>query len=46
MAIARQIGTRLLDGYTPREIAKELGTSTVSVSALVDELRRELDQSS
>ena len=43
-AIARQIGTRLLEGYTPREIASELGTSTRWVSSRLDELRAELER--
>ena len=43
-AIARQIGTRVLDGYTPREIASELGTSTKWVSTRLDELRVELER--
>ena len=43
-AIARQIGTRLLEGYTPGEIGKELGISRCSVSSLVDELRSEIER--
>jgi DNA-binding NarL/FixJ family response regulator len=38
----RQVTTRLAEGYTPREIAAELGTSTSSVSAMLRELREEL----
>lgn len=36
--------TRICDGYTPSEIAAELGTSTSSVSAMLGELRAELER--
>ena len=42
MAIARQIGTRLSEGFSETEIARELGTSSSSISQLLSELREEL----
>jgi DNA-binding CsgD family transcriptional regulator len=42
MAIARQIGTRLAEGYTPNEIARELQTSSSSILRLIAELQAEL----
>jgi predicted transcriptional regulator len=35
MAIARQIGTRVSEGFSETEIARELGTSSSSVSQLL-----------
>jgi DNA-binding CsgD family transcriptional regulator len=43
-AIARQIGSRLLEGYSPREIGRQLGTTTRWVSNRLDELRDELER--
>jgi DNA-binding NarL/FixJ family response regulator len=43
-AIARQIGTRMVQGFSLTEIARELETSQRSISALVDELRGELEE--
>jgi DNA-binding CsgD family transcriptional regulator len=40
--MARQIGSRLVHGYSLTEIAGELGTSPRSVSKLLAELRDEL----
>jgi len=39
-AIARQIGTRLSEGYSPTEIGIEFGTSTKWVLTRIAELRR------
>jgi hypothetical protein len=41
-AIAKQVGTRLSEGYSPREIACELQTSSSSVSLLLAELQAEV----
>ena len=41
-AILRQVGTRLLEGYSEIEIGRELGTSSSSISQLLRELRAEL----
>jgi DNA-binding NarL/FixJ family response regulator len=43
-AIARQIGTRLAEGYSKSEIAAALGISPRSVWLLVSELRDELER--
>jgi hypothetical protein len=43
LAIARQIGTRLSEGYSPTEIGIEFGTSTRWVLTRIVELRRELE---
>ena len=43
-AIARQIATRLVEGYSEREIAVELGTSRSWVCARLTELRDELER--
>jgi len=41
-ATVRQIGSRLLEGYSPSEIATELGISLNSVRAALADLRAEI----
>lgn len=41
-ALMRQVGTRICEGYSETEIAKELQTSTRSISAALVELQDEL----
>jgi hypothetical protein len=43
-AILRQVGIPLSKGLTLGEVARDLGISARSASALVDELRTELEQ--
>jgi len=43
-AILRQVAHPISNGFSKREIAKRLGTSTQWVSHRMDELRRELER--
>jgi hypothetical protein len=43
IALLRQIGTRLLDGCTTREIADELAMSVSWLDTLVSEMRSEFN---
>ncbi len=44
IAYLRQVATRLVDGFSAREIANELGTSTYSMNAAREHARQELAQ--
>lgn len=43
LALIRQVSSRLLDGWSEREIAADLGTSTSFVSGCVRLMRDELN---
>jgi hypothetical protein len=43
-AILRLVGIPTSNGFSPREIGREIGISGPSVSGLLDELRDELER--
>ena len=44
LAVLRQVATRLTEGWSPNEIAAELGISRRFVATALDDLRAELER--